>query len=73
MNRINGGNMSGFETGVKSFIGATFVVVIVMIVLTIIGIIYGCNYVRENGVKGVVESVWNGTNGTNGTNTTNSN
>jgi len=70
MRRINGiqmrgnNNMRNFESGVKTGIAGIFVANIIIIALVISGIVWGCNKVREKGLKGIAESVWNGnTNG----------
>lgn len=53
-------NFDKFERNFKA--GAFLIVVfnIALLVAIVCGVVYGCNKIREKGLKGCVESVWNG-------------
>ena len=50
--------MNHSTTGVG--VGAIFFVNIVIIIAVICGVVWGCNKVREKGLKGCIETVWDG-------------
>jgi hypothetical protein len=58
MNRM--GNVEKKVNGIFMAVGVVFVITIIGIVLLISGLVYGCKQVQEKGLKGVTESVWNG-------------
>ena len=51
-----------FEGNVNTGIGVIFFVniAIIILVLVITGVVWGCNKVTEIGLKGCVEAVWEG-------------
>jgi hypothetical protein len=48
------------ESGMKTSFVVIFIINISIIIAIICGVVYGCNKIREKGLKGVAESVWNG-------------
>ena len=67
-NIMGGNGMSGFESRVKAGVAFTFVLTVAIMIAIVCGVVYGCNQIRDKGLKGVVESVWEGD--TNSTSTT---
>ena len=49
-----------FGSKVKTGIGVIFVINIAIIIAIISGVVYGCSKVRQHGLKGCVERIWNG-------------
>jgi hypothetical protein len=54
------GNVEKKVNGIFVAVGLVFVATILVIVLLVSGLVYGCKQVKEKGLKGVTESVWNG-------------
>ena len=47
-------------TDLGSIVKGIFILTIVVMILLVVAIGKGCNYIKENGAKNVAERIWNG-------------
>jgi hypothetical protein len=65
MRRINGKPLGGNMPSIRAFnagFGVMVIINLAIIVAFVCGVVWGCNKVKEKGLKGCVESVWEGDN-----------